>query len=60
MLSNVALGELVWADFPLVGSWIKDVPMMAVFRALAMGVGLGVILIGFRNLIGLEKGYVGD
>jgi hypothetical protein len=60
MLSNVALGELVWADFPLVGTWIKEVPMMAVFRSLAIGVGLGVILIGLRNLLGLEKGYVGE
>ena len=60
MLSNVALGELIWAEFPLIGSWIKTVPMMAVFRALTIGVGIGLIILGLRTLIGLEKGYAGE
>lgn len=60
MLSNVALGELIWADFPLIGSWIKTVPMMAVFRALTIGVSVGLIVLGIRTLLGLEKGYAGE
>jgi hypothetical protein len=59
MLSNAALGELIWVNFPLVGSWIQTVPMMAVFRGLTMGVGLGLILLGIRVLLGREKGYTG-
>lgn len=59
MLSNAALGELIWVNFPLIGSWIQTVPMMAVFRGLTIGVGLGLILLGIRVLLGREKGYIG-
>lgn len=59
MLSNAALGELIWGNFPLIGSWIRTVPMMAVFRSLNIGVGLGLILLGIRVLLGHEKGYAG-
>lgn len=59
MLSNVAIGELVWENFPLIGSWIRTVPMMAVYRSLTIGVALGLILLGIRVLFGHEKGYIG-
>jgi hypothetical protein len=59
MLSNAALGELLWVNFPMIGSWIQTVPMMAVFRALTIGIGLGMILQGIRVLLGREKGYIG-
>lgn len=59
MLSNVAIGELIWEDFPLVGLWIRTVPMMAVYRSLTIGVALGLILLGIRVLLGHERGYLG-
>jgi len=59
MLSNVALGELIWINFPLIGSWIQSVPMMAAYRALTIGVGLGLILLGIRVLLARERGYIG-
>jgi len=59
MISNVALGELIWKDFPMIGSFINTVLSMAVFRAMAIGVGLGFIILGLRTMLGLEKGFSG-
>jgi len=59
MLRNAPIGELIWSGFPTLGSWILSYPSGGVYRAITLGIGLGIIFVGIRTLLGLEKGYLG-
>lgn len=59
MLKNAPVGELIWTGFPPLGTWILTYPSGGVYRAIIMGIGLGIIFIGIRVLLGLEKGFLG-
>jgi hypothetical protein len=59
MLKNAPLGELIWAGFPELGSWLMTYPSGGVYRAIILGIGLGMIVIGLRTLLGFEAGYIG-
>lgn len=59
MLKNAPLGELIWAGFPALGSWLMTYPSGGVYRAIILGIGLGMIVIGLRTLLGFEAGYIG-
>ncbi|OUW60251.1 MAG: hypothetical protein CBD58_04940 [bacterium TMED198] len=47
-------------SFPVVASWIFDVPTAAGSRAIMIGVGLGIAATSFRIIIGLERSFLGD
>jgi hypothetical protein len=59
MLMNAPVGELIWSGFPALGGWILTYPSGGVYRAITLGIGLGIIFIGIRTLLGLERGYLG-
>jgi len=47
-------------SFPIIASWIFDVPTAAGSRAIMIGVGLGIAATSFRIIIGLERSFLGD
>jgi hypothetical protein len=59
MLRNAPIGEIIWPGFPIIGTWILDVPSNAVNRGILIGVGIGTILYGVRVVLGYERSYLG-
>lgn len=59
MLGAVPVGEVIWAKFPVIASWIKDFPNMAGQRGIIIGSALGAIALGVRILLGIERGHLG-
>jgi hypothetical protein len=41
-----------------VGNWIMDVPNNSAQRGLMIAGGFGIILLGFRTILGKERGYL--
>ncbi|MFC1802411.1 hypothetical protein ACFL0D_00425 [Thermoproteota archaeon] len=40
------------------GSWVSDYPSLAGLRGLMMGVGIGLIALTIRSILGYEKGFL--
>jgi hypothetical protein len=50
---------ILWSGFPIIGTWLADVPTAAAFRAVIIGAGIGGIAAGIRTMLGYEKGSGG-
>lgn len=59
LLRNAPIGAVIWGGFPVIGDWLMDVPTAAAYRGVLMGTTLGVLALGVRTLIGMERGYLG-
>lgn len=59
MLGNAPIGEAIWAQFPVMKSWLMNVPNMAAQRGIMIGAGVGAIALGLRILMGIERGHLG-
>ena len=63
MLYNAPAGSLIfgpWASqFNAFGDWLLNVPNMAAFRGILIGLAVGTIAIGIRVMTGRERGYLG-
>jgi len=59
MLGRVPLGGTIWPGFTTLQVWFMSVPNVAGFRAILIGVALGAISLALRQLIGVERGYLG-
>jgi hypothetical protein len=59
LIRNAPIGPALWDGFPIIGSWIMDVVTTAAFRGIMMGTSLGILALGIRTLIGMERGYLG-
>jgi hypothetical protein len=59
LLRNAPIGPALWDGFPIIGSWIMDIVTTAVYRGIMMGSSLGILALGIRTLIGMERGYLG-
>jgi len=56
----VMLGQVpVGAALAPVKSWIMEVPNMAGFRAILLGIGLGGVAMALKIIFGIERGYMG-
>lgn len=58
-LYQAAIGALIPGVNQL-GSWLNDVPNTGVSRAIIIALGIGIIVIFVRGLLGLEKSYLGE
>lgn len=59
MLARAPIGEAIWSQFPVIGSWIMDIPNTAAMRAIGLGASLGGYATLIRVLLGLERSHLG-
>jgi len=59
LLGRAPIGGATWEGFPTIATWLLDVPNVAGQRAIMLGVAIGAISLCLRQLIGVERGYMG-
>ena len=59
MLGRVPLGYFLWHRLPDVAEWIMMYPNMAAQRGILLGVGLGMLAMELKMLLGIERGWLG-
>lgn len=60
MLGQVGIGAAIWAKFPLVKSWVMDIPNSSAMRGVTITAALGLASTGIRIILGLDKTYLGS
>jgi hypothetical protein len=59
MLGRAPIGEIIWKQFPVITEWIMKYPNLAGMRGFQIGVAVGVIGVGLRVLLGIDRSYLG-
>jgi len=65
MFGRVPLGQFDWGitetyfGFDTIMNWIMNVPMTAAMRGILMGAAMGVIVMGLKVILGIERSYMG-
>ena len=59
MMFNAPVGGTIHPILPVLGKWVLDVPDAAAFRGVILGIATGVIALGVRMILQIEKGYLG-
>jgi len=59
MLGQVPSGELIGDWFPKIGLWILRYPNTAAKRAIALGVGFGMLATQLKIIFGVERNWLG-
>ena len=59
MLGRAPIGAAIWPGLNTIQSWLMNVPNVAGFRGILIGVAIGAISLAIRQLIGVERGYLG-
>jgi len=59
LLGRAPIGGVTWEGFPTIATWLLNVPNAAGNRAITMGIAIGAILLAIRQLMGIERGYLG-
>ena len=59
MLGQVPVGEMFGSWFPKIGHWILRYPNLAAKRAIALGVGFGVLATSLKIIFGVERNWLG-
>lgn len=59
MLGKIGIGSLIWKALPGMAGWIQNVPQSAVMRSLGVGIAIGMLGIGLRTIVGIERGFLG-
>jgi hypothetical protein len=59
MLTNVPIGAVAIPGIDNVGRWLQDYLMVAGARAIYIGFGVSIIILGLRTLLGYERGFLG-
>ena len=59
MMVYAPIGNAIWPGLPAIGNWIKAVPGMAASRGIMIGVGLGLVFLLVRVVLGKEKAIAG-
>lgn len=59
MLGSVPIGEVIWAQFPVIKTWIMNVPNSAVQRGLQLCIRVGSLAVALRVLLALERAHLG-
>ncbi len=59
MLGKAPIGEVIWDKFPSIGSWIMAVPNMVGMRGIMISSALGMVGVGLRVLLGIDRSALG-
>ena len=59
IMTIAPIGAVIWSGFPTIGQWFLDIPNMAGMRGIIIGVGLGVLALGVRTILGYERAHLG-
>lgn len=59
-LLSVSIGPVIWPGIVDIATWIKDYPTTGVFRAVTIGIGIGLLMLVVRAILGMEKSYLGE
>ncbi|MFH0848427.1 MAG: hypothetical protein V1857_02860 [archaeon] len=59
MLTLAPIGEILWDGIPVIGSWIMNIPSVGSMRGLMFGAAVGLIAVGIKTLLGIERGWLG-
>lgn len=59
ILYNAPIGQLIWAGIQPLGNWTLLVVTAAAFRAVIIGIGVGIVVMGVRTLLGYERSFLG-
>jgi len=59
MLGNAPLMKLVSSAFPSASAWFMNYANVAGNRAIMIGAALGMVLTGFRVILGIDRSYFG-
>jgi hypothetical protein len=59
LIGRAPIGGAIWSGFPDIATWLMDVPNVAGQRAIMLGVAIGAISLCLRQLLGVERGYLG-
>ncbi len=59
LLGRAPIGGVIWEGFPVISDWLLTVPNAAGNRAILLGIAVGAISLAIRQLIGVERGYLG-
>lgn len=60
MLTSWMPASLSLAEIPNLAIWIMNAPNLAGQRAIMIGIGLGVVSMSLRIILGVERTYLGD
>jgi hypothetical protein len=59
MAGRAPIGELLWRQFPVISSWLMDVPNATAQRGILIGASIGAFATSMRVLLGIDRGYLG-
>lgn len=58
---NIAIGTVIFGPgLNQIGSWLNDVINTGVMRAITIGMGLGLLTVVIRIIMGMETSYLGE
>lgn len=59
LLGRAPIGGVLWEGFPAIAEWLLNVPNAAGNRAITISIAIGAISLAIRQLLGIERGYLG-
>jgi len=59
MLGKAPIGEMIWGYFPVLTTWLTDVPNTAGVRTLILSGIIAVTALYVRIILGYERGWMG-
>jgi hypothetical protein len=55
MIGKVPIGNVMWSGFPKISTWLLQYPVAAANRGILIGSSVGLMAVGIRYLVGLER-----
>lgn len=59
MLGRAPIGEVIWSKFPAISTWIMSVANLAGMRGIMISSAVGMIGVGLRVMVGIDRTHLG-